>query len=187
MHMNDVTLVLRAAGCGDKQASSELLPLVYHELRQMAAARMAGEAAGHTLQATALVHEAWLRLAGDHDNVWQSRAHFFGAASEAMRRILIENARKKARLKRGGGQSRVDLEELELAGVTPDEKLLLLDQVLAELERRHPERAQVVVAKFFGGLTNKEVAETLGISERSVNRHWLCAKAWLFLKLRDEP
>jgi RNA polymerase sigma factor (TIGR02999 family) len=184
--MSEVTLVLQAIGRGEQHASSELLKLVYDELRKMAAARMAREAAGHTLQATALVHEAWLRLAGDDDQAWQNRAHFFGAASEAMRRILIESARKKARLKRGGDQQRVELEEIELADATPDEKLLLINEALDELEAENPERARVVVTKFFGGLTNKEVAETLGISERSVNRHWLCAKTWLFLKLRDE-
>lgn len=184
--MDDVTLVLQAINRGDQRASSKLLALVYDELRRMAAARMAKEAAGHTLQATALVHEAWLRVAGDDDQVWQNRAHFFGAASEAMRRILIDAARKKARLKRGGDQQRVDLEEIELADATPDEKLLLINEALNELETENPERARVVVAKFFGGLTNREVAETLGISERSVNRHWLCAKTWLFLKLQDE-
>jgi RNA polymerase sigma factor (TIGR02999 family) len=184
--MSDVTIVLQAIGRGEKQATADLLPLVYDELRRMAAARMAGEAVGHTLQATALVHEAWLRLAGEDAKIWDNRAHFFGAASEAMRRILIGKARKKASLKRGGNQQRINIEDLELAESTADDKLLLIDEALAALEAENPDRARVVVAKFFGGLTNKEIAETLGISERSVNRHWLCARAWLFLKLQEE-
>ena len=181
-----VPLILHAIRRGTAGTSAHLLPLVYEELRRMAAYRMAGEGAGHTLQATALVHEAWLRLAGDDSREWESRAHFFGAASEAMRRILIESARKRSRLKRGGDQQRVDLGSLDLAATTSDEKLLLINEALDDLERQNPERAQVVVAKFFGGLTNKEVAETVGNSERSVNRHWLCAKTWLFMKLRDD-
>ena len=184
--MSDVTLILQAVNRGEKQASEELLPAVYEELRRLAAVRMAHEIAGHTLQATALVHEAWLRLIGSEGQLWQNRAHFFGAACEAMRRILIENARRKSRLKRGGDQERVDIEMLELPEATPDEKLLLINGALAELEAEYPERARVVVLKFFGGLTNKEVAETVGIAERTVNRHWLCAKTWLFLKLQDD-
>ena len=183
--MSDLTLVLQAISRGEARASAQLLPLVYDELRRMAAARMAGEAAGHTLQPTALVHEAWLRLAGDEGRGWQNRAHFFGAASEAMRRILIDNARKRSRLKRGGRQQRVELEELDLAEAAPDEKLLLIHEALSALEAENPERARVVVMKFFGGLTNQQVAESLGVSERTVNRHWLCAKAWLFLRLQD--
>lgn len=179
-------MVLQAISRDEKQASAELLPLVYDELRRIAVFRMAGEAAGHTLQPTALVHEAWLRLVGSDGNVWQNRAYFFAAASEAMRRILIESARKKARLKRGSNPQKVDIHELELAEATPDEKLLIINEALAELEAENPERARVVVAKFFGGLTNKEIGETFGMSERSVNRHWLCAKAWLALKLQDE-
>jgi RNA polymerase sigma factor (TIGR02999 family) len=184
--MSDVTLILQAVGRGEKQASGELLPVVYDELRRLAAMRMASEQAGHTLQPTALVHEAWLRLIGDEGQVWQNRGHFFGAASEAMRRILIENARRKARLKRGGGRERVNIEDLDLAATSPDEKLLLINEALTALETENPERARVVVMKFFGGLTNKEIAGLLGIAERTVNRHWLCARSWLFLKLRDE-
>jgi len=152
----------------------------------MAAARMAQESAGQTLQATALVHEAWLRMVGDGDRSWQNRAHFFGAASEAMRRILIERARRKSSLKHGGGKERLDIEGLELAQTTPDDKVLLVDEALEQLEASQPERARVVVLKYFGGLTNNEVAETLDISERSVDRHWLCAKNWLFRKIREQ-
>ena len=181
--MSDVTLMLQAAGRGDDRALEDLLPVVYKELRNLAASRMAQEAAGHTLQPTALVHEAWLRLVGDEERTWQNRAYFFGAAAEAMRRILIEHARRKSRLKRGGGQERLNIEGLELADTTPDDKILLVNDTLEQLEKEHPERARVVVLKFFGGMTNKEVAETLRIGERTVDRHWVCAKTWLFRKV----
>jgi len=184
--MNDVTQVLQAIGRGEGQASEELLPLVYDELRRLAAARMAQEAAGQTLQATALVHEAWLRMVGDGHRTWENRAHFFGAASEAMRRILIERARRRARLKHGCGLERVDIEKLDLAETTPEEKVLLINEAIQWLEAEHPERARVVVMKFFGGMTNHQVAETLGIGERSVDRHWMCAKSWLFRKVRSQ-
>ena len=158
--------------------------MVYEELRSVAAARMAREGAGHTLQPTALVHEAWLRVVGDGNQAWENRAHFFGAAAEAMRRILIEKARRKASMKHGGGLERVDVAHMDLAQTTPDEKLLLINEALEELQAEHPERSRIVMLKYFGGLTNKEVAETLGIGERTVDRHWLCAKNWLFQKLQ---
>jgi RNA polymerase sigma factor (TIGR02999 family) len=183
--MSDITLVIEAINRGDSQASEKLLPLVYSELRNLAAARMSQESAGHTLQPTALVHEAWLRLVGDDRQNWKGRAYFFAAAAEAMRRILVEHARRKARLKHGGGQQRFNIEELELAETEPDEKVLLVDDALARLERSNPERARVVVLKFFGGMTNKEAADTMGIGERSVERHWMCAKAWLFQQLQE--
>jgi RNA polymerase sigma factor (TIGR02999 family) len=147
---------------------------------------MAQEQAGQTLQATALVHEAWLRLIRDGDRTWQNRAHFFAAASEAMRRILIENARRKSRFKHGGGQVKVDVQNIELAETTPDDKMLLINEALERLEAENPERARVVVLKFFGGLTNLEVAESLGIGERTVDRQWAYAKAWLFRKIREQ-
>lgn len=184
--MSEVTLILQAIGRGESRASEELLPLVYDELRRLAAARMAREAAGHTLQPTALVHEVWLRLVGDGDRTWKNRAYFFAAAAEAMRRILVEHARRKSRLKHGGGQEQLNIEELELADATPDEKILLVNDALVQLEMGHSERARVVVLKYFGGMTNKEVAETLGIGERTVNRHWVCARTWLFHKVRAQ-
>jgi RNA polymerase sigma factor (TIGR02999 family) len=184
MHVSEITQVLQAIGRGESKPSEDLLPLVYDELRKLAAVRMANEQAGQTLQATALVHEAWLRLVADGDRTWQNRAHFFGAAAEAMRRILIENARRKSRLKHGGGQERVNVEDLELAETSPDEKVLLIDEALQELQARDPERSQIVVLKFFGGLTNQEVAQSLGIGERTVERQWAYAKAWLFRKIR---
>ncbi len=184
--MSDVTLILQAVSRGEGRTLDELLPLVYEELRRLAAARMAQESAGHTLQPTALVHEAWIRLVSDGDRTWKNRAYFFGAAAEAMRRILIENARRKSRLKYGGGQERLNIADMELADTTPDEKVLLINDALEQLEAEHPERARVVVLKYFGGLTNKEVAEMLTIGERTVDRHWVCAKEWLFRKVRNQ-
>lgn len=183
--MSDVTLILEAINRGESQASEKLLPLVYDELRRIAAARMARESPGQTLQPTALVHEAWLRLIKDEDQTWQNRAYFFHAAAEAMRRILIENARRKSALRHGGGQERLNVDDLELGARLPDEKVLMVNAALEQLEQVHPERAKIVVLKYFGGMTNEEVAKTLGIGERTVYRHWLCAKVWLFDKLSE--
>ncbi len=182
--MSDITLMLEAVARGERQASADLLPLVYEELRKLAGARLARELAGQTLQATALVHEAWLRLVGDGERNWENRAHFFGAAAEAMRRILIESARRKSRLKRGGDQVRVELEGLDLAATTPDDNLLLIDDALERLKAEDPETARVVVLKFFGGLTNEEIVQITGTSDRTVRRQWNYAKAWLFKQLQ---
>ena len=184
--MDQITKVLEAIRNGDTQASQDLLPLVYEELRNLARMRMANEAAGHTLQPTALVHEAWLRLTQAGDRDWKNRAYFFAAAAQAMRRILVDHARRKARLKHGGGQQRLELEELAVAAPTPDEKVLLVDEALEQLEAENPERARIVVLKYFSGLTNREAAEALDIGERTVDRHWVCAKAWLFRKIRAQ-
>ena len=185
--MSDVTQMLQAVSRGEAQAAHDLLPLVYEELRRLAAARMAQEAAGQTLQATALVHEAWLRLVSGAEQTWQNRAHFFGAAAEAMRRILIENARHKCRLKRGGaGLVRVDISEIDLAESTPDDKILMINEALERLQAEHPEMARIVVMKFFGGLTNQEAAESLGVTERTVERRWAFAKAWLFGSIQEK-
>jgi RNA polymerase sigma factor (TIGR02999 family) len=184
--MSDVTQVLQSVSRGESQATEALFPLVYEELRRMAAKRMANEAAGHTLQPTALVHEAWLQLVGAGDQTWENRRHFFGAAAEAMRRILILNARRKSVLKRGGGQIRVPLENLEITAATPDEHVLLIDEALQWLEASDPEMARVVLLKFFGGLTNEEVAESLGSSLRTINRQWLYAKIKLFRWIRAQ-
>ena len=178
--MSDITLMLQAVARGEQQASSDLMPLVYEELRRLAGARMAREAAGQTLQPTALVHEAWLRLVGDGDRTWENRAHFFGAAAEAMRRILIESARRKSRLKHGGGQARVELEDVDLAAATPDDNIVLIDEAVERLKIEDPETARVVVLKFFGGLTNEEIVAITGTSDRTVRRQWNYAKAWLF-------
>lgn len=168
----------------ESSASEDLLKQVYGELRYLAAQRIAHEAAGHTLQPTALVHEAWLRLIKDKEHDWQDRSYFFAAAAEAMRRILVENARKRARLKHGGGQPLLNIDEFEVAEPSPEEKLLLVDEALAELEKQHAERARVVMLKYFSGLTNKQVAEALGVSESSVDRLWFGARRWLYKRLR---
>ena len=178
--VHDITHVLQKLGEGAPTVAEELLVLVYDELRRLAAIRMAQESAGQTLQPTALVHEAWLQLGGSGDRNWQSRAHFFGAAADAMRRILIDKARRKARLKHGGGQSRLNIDELELAQTAPDDNVLLINEAVEALGKEDPEQARVVVLKFFAGLTNEEAAESLGVSERTVRRQWECAKARIF-------
>jgi len=175
-----ITQVLSAVSRGEAGAAQDLLPLVYEELRRLAEARMAQEGSGHTLQATALVHEAWLRLVKEGDKTWANRALFFAAAAEAMRRILIENVRRKSRLKRGGGQLvRVDLSEIDLAENTPDDRILLIDEALERLRAENPEAAKLVTMKFFAGMTNQEIADILGVTERTVERRWAFAKVWL--------
>jgi RNA polymerase sigma factor (TIGR02999 family) len=141
-------------------------------------------APGQTLQATALVHEAWIRLAGKRRE-WESRTHFFATAAGMIRHILIDHLRGKARLKRGGGQLRLDIDSLDVAQASPDEKVLLIDEALEQLEKEHPDKARVVVLKFFGGLTDKEAAESLGVTERTIERHWAYAKAWLLTRIRE--
>ena len=158
--------------------------MVYKELRRHAAVRMAREVPGQTLQPTALVHEAWIRMAGGGGRKWQNRAHFFGAAAEAMRRILIEKARNKARLKRGENPLRLDIEKLDLAAASPDEKAVLIDEALERFKAQDPEKARVVILKFFEGLTNQEIAECMNIAERTVERHWAYAKVWLYQSIR---
>jgi RNA polymerase sigma factor (TIGR02999 family) len=161
--------------------SHELLPEVYEELRRLATIRLANESQAHTLQATALVHEAWLKLSTTGEGGWQNPAHFYAVAAQAMRRILIDNARRKSRVRHGGRQERVHITLMDsLAEPAPVENVLLLDEALKELEKVNPRRAQIVVMKFFGGLTNEQAAQSLGTSERSVDREWACAKTWLF-------
>ena len=183
---DDVTLMLQAVSRGEKQASEALLPLVYAELRQLAAARMAREMSGHTLQPTALVHEAWLRLTVGGSQTWENRAHFFGAASEAMRRILIENARRKAAVKYGGELERIELSDLEISSCLPDEKILLLDDALEHLKTQDPDTARVVTLKFYGGLNHEEIVQVMGTSDRTVRRQWNYAKVWLFDWIRKQ-
>ena len=183
--MNEVTRILDAIQRGDSNAADALLPLVYEELRRLAAQRMAHEAPGQTLQATALVHEAWLRLGGDDQPGWQNRAHFFAAAAKAMRRILIDKARRKNYLCHGGGAERVNLDGLVLAASVDDEQLLALNEALDHLAAHDATKAEVVKLRFFAGLTNEQVARVLGVSEPTVKRHWAYARAWLFREMNS--
>ena len=177
--MGEVTRILEQVQQGDPKAAEELLPLVYEELRHLAAAKMTHENPGQTLQATALVHEAWLRLAGSGDQPWKNKAHFFGAAAEAMRRILVDNARRKRAQKHGANAERVDFDSLELAAPLPDERLLALDEALAELSREDPEAAELVKLRWFVGLPHREAAAVMGLSHTKADQVWLYAKAWL--------
>ena len=180
--MSDVTRLLDSAAAGDREAAAALLPLVYAELRKLAAARMAEEQPGQTLPPTALVHEAYLRLvATEPDRAWNGRGHFFAAAAEAMRRILVEAARRKGRSRHGGGRIRIDLDELAtLAGDTTGDDLIALDEALGQLETEQPEVAAVVKLRYFAGLSAAEAAAALGLSKRTADRHWSYARAWLF-------
>jgi RNA polymerase sigma factor (TIGR02999 family) len=185
--MSEVTRILNeAVEQGRTHASAELLPLIYGELRQLAAQKLSCERPGQTLQATALVHEAWLRLLGEAERKWDSRGHFFTAAAEAMRRILIENARRKKRLKHGGGLERVDLDHIDIMDGMPADELLALDEALLELERMDAIGAQVVKLRFFAGLTHPQTAAAMGVSLSTVERSWAFSRVWLFERIRRE-
>jgi RNA polymerase sigma factor (TIGR02999 family) len=188
--MNDVTRILSAIDGGDPQAAEQLLPLVYDELRNLAAARLAQEKPGQTLQATALVHEAYLRLVGaENQQQWDSRGHFFAAAAEAMRRILVEQARKKARLKRGGDLQRVAHHDSEIVMASPDSTetdILALDEALTRLAEQHPEKARLVQLRYFAGLTVDQAAAALGISPATADRQWAYARVWLLREMSAE-
>jgi RNA polymerase sigma factor (TIGR02999 family) len=187
--MNDVTRILSAIEHGDPKAAEALLPLVYDELRKLAAQRLAQEKPGQTLQATALVHEAYVRLARNPtsggNSSWNSRSHFFAAAAEAMRRILVESARRKRAEKHGGRFERQDLDGVEIAAPVPSEDLLALDEALTKLESEDPVKAQIVKLRHFAGLTEEEAAGVLGISRATVQRHWRYAKVWLLGEVRE--
>jgi len=183
--MSNVTQILNAIEHGDAQAAGELLPLVYEELRKLAAHKMSNEMPGQTLQPTALVHEAWLRLVGkDGQAQFKSRAHFFGAAAEAMRRILIENARRKNAQRHGGGQQRVDIQDVEVAAEANDNELLAINEALEKLAARDQPKAELVKLRYFVGLTIEEAAEILGISQPTAKRHWNYARAWLHAEIK---
>jgi RNA polymerase sigma factor (TIGR02999 family) len=182
--MSDVTQLLQAIEKGDPKAAGQLLPLVYDELRKLAACRMANEAPGQTLQPTALVHEAWLRLGGAPDQTWDSRAHFFGAAAEAMRRILIETARRKRALRHDAGRAQLDLQALEIAAPASDDQMLAIDEALKKLTALDKEKAELVKLRFFVGMTIEEAAAVLGISEATAKRWWIYARAWLYTEVQ---
>jgi len=184
---HDITRVLDAVARGDGHASEELLELVYAELRRLAKAKMAREAPGQTLQATALVHEAWLRVAGDGESPppqWSSRAHFFGAAAEAMRRILIDRARRRQAQRHGGGQERVDVADVDIAAPVGDDEVLAINEALEKFAAEDAEKAELVKLRYFVGLSIEEAADILGISGRTAKRHWAYAKAWLLHEVR---
>jgi RNA polymerase sigma factor (TIGR02999 family) len=181
--MKEVTRIINAIQHGDARAADELLPLVYQELRRLAAQKMSREQPGQTFQATALVHEAYLRLVGSENQNWAGRTHFFCAAAEAMRRILIENARRKKRIKRGGKKERLALDKVAITVDGPDIDLVALDEALAKLESEDPEKASLVKLRYFAGLTNSQAAEILKISIATANRHWSYARSWLFQEI----
>lgn len=183
--MSGVTRLLDAVERGEPRAAEELLPLVYDELRRLAHQKMAKEAPGQTIQATALVHEAWLRLTGDEAPKWENRRHFFCAAAEAMRRILVERARAKGRLRRGSGQRRVNIDEVDIATESDDETVLLVNEALEKLSRVDPTSTELIRLRFFAGLPNDKAAELLGMSDRTARRNWAYARAWLAAELED--
>jgi RNA polymerase sigma factor (TIGR02999 family) len=181
-----VTSILSGAQQGDPKAAEELLPLIYDELRRLAAAKMAREAPGQTLQPTALVHEAWLRLGAEAQPAWQNRAHFFSAAAEAMRRILIDRARSKGRLRHGGEWFRVDFEQVTLAIEDADETVLAVNEALDKLAAQDALKAQIVKLRYFIGMNHQEIADALGIAEPTVRRHWTFARSWLYAALKTQ-
>lgn len=183
--MSEVTRILQSMESGNAQRADELLPLVYEELRKLAASKMANESSTQTLQPTALVHEAWLRLTGNENIQWNGRAHFFGAAAEAMRRILIDNARRKRALRHGGDQRRIDLEEIDVAAVEKEDELLAMNDALDEFAAVDKQKAELVKLRYFIGLNIDEAAKILGVSVPTANRWWAFARAWLYQKIRD--
>jgi RNA polymerase sigma factor (TIGR02999 family) len=184
--MSDITRMLETFKPDDPKAAEELLPLVYGELRKLAAAKMAGEAPHQTLQPTALVHEAWLRLVGDGEPKFENRAHFFAAAAEAMRRILIDQARRKRATRHGGGQQRVDLEEVDVAAPGDDDELLAVHEALDKLAVQCKDEAELVKLRYFVGMTLEEAAQVLGISTRTADNYWAHARAWLFREIKTK-
>jgi RNA polymerase sigma factor (TIGR02999 family) len=183
--MSDATVLLTAVEQGDPKAADELLDLVYQELRRLATSRMAQEAPGQTLQPTALVHEAWLRLVGAKNPKFENRAHFFSAAAEAMRRILIDRARRKLTQRHGGGCERVPLEEQELAAPDADQQMLAVHDVLDKLAMKHPAQAEVVKLRYFVGMTYEEVAQVLGVSVATVGNYWTFARTWILHEIQN--
>jgi RNA polymerase sigma factor (TIGR02999 family) len=184
--MTEATKIIAAIEQGDPKAAEELLPLVYTELRRLAVHKMAQIPPGQTLQPTALVHEAYLRLVGQTSQQWQGRAHFFAAAAEAMRRILIDNVRRKRAIRHGGNQQRLDVDEVQIAVELKDDELLAVDEALDQFSKRDPQKAELVKLRYFIGLTLEEAADTLGLSHSMAKRHWTYARAWLLREIRRD-
>lgn len=184
--MHEITQILDALARGEPQAAGQLLPLVYDELRRLAARKLVQEKPGQTLCATDLVHEAYLRLVGGDSHGWEGRAHFFAAAAEAMRRILVESARRKKRLKHGGDRQRVPLENITAADAAPGDDLLALDEALIRLAAEDPIKARLVELRFFAGLSVEDAARCLNISRATADRYWAYARAWLYEQVRGE-
>jgi RNA polymerase sigma factor (TIGR02999 family) len=182
--VNDVTHILNELPANDPSAAAQLLPLVYEELRKLARSRMSNEAPGHTLQATALVHEAYLRLVGNESSAWANRAHFFAAAAEAMRRILIDHARRRRAAKHGGGKEHIGLEDLPIAAPGDEDELLAVHDALEKLALHDAQKAELVKLKYFAGLTTEEAAAVLNLSTPTAKRHWAYARAWLFREIQ---
>lgn len=183
--MSEITIILSAIEKGDPKAAEELLPLVYEELRKLAASKLASQPPDQTLQPTALVHEAYLRLLGDGSHSWQDRRHFFAAAAEAMRHLLVNRARRKAAVRHGGGLRRVDLDNVVVAAKTTDDNILLVNEALEKLAAHDAVAAELIKLRFFGGLTFPQAAEVLGLSERTAKRSWAYARAWLFKEIQN--
>ncbi len=186
--VSEVTRILDSIAQGDANAAEKLLPLVYEELRRLAAHKMAGEVPGHTLQPTELVHEAWMRLTAGEEPRWANRAHFFGAAAEAMRRILVDRARRRIALKRGGGAERLNLDELEIPLIAEnDEQLLVVDEAMEKFASIQPRKAELIKLRYFIGMTFEETATVLGISVPTAKEWWAYARAWMAVELRKTP
>lgn len=185
-HVSDITRILEMVEEREPKAAAELLPLVYGELRRLAAAKMAGQPPGHTMQATALVHEAYVKLVGDGERTWQDRRHFFAASAEAMRHILVDRARRKAAIRHGSGQVPVNLDDVVIAAPAPHDEVLRINDALAALSAHDPVAAELVTLRFFGGFTLAEAADLLGVSERTAKRVWAYARAWLFERMQHD-
>ena len=185
--MSEITRILTSIEQGNPKSTEELLPIVYNELRRLAAHKMASEPAGHTLQPTALVHEAWLKLVDSPAQSWQNRAHFFGAAAEAMRRLLIARARRKQTQRRGAGAAHLDADEIEIASPAPDDQLLTLNEAVDRFAAVEPRQAELVKLRYFVGMKIEEAADVLGISEATAKRWWAYARAWLFDEIHQAP
>ncbi len=181
--MSDVTQLLQSAANGDAHAAAELLPLVYDELRRLAAHRLAGERNGHTLQPTALVHEAWLKISGDEQRDWNGRQHFFAAAAEAMRRILVDRARRRLAAKRGAGEICLDADELDIPAPAPDDQLLAVNEALEKFAVNEARKAELVKLRYFVGMTFEEAAEAMGIAVPTAKQWWAYARAWLRVEM----